>query len=62
MVEQDVGEGGFPFGRVQIGQVDTGIGEGLVGRRKHGKGSGALQGRQQIGLDDRSDQRAVNTG
>ena len=62
VVEENVSQGLLAFGGVKGGKVDAGVSKGLVGWGKDGEGSGALQGGEEIGLDDGSDQRAVDAG
>ena len=62
MVEQDVGEGLATFGGVKGSQVDTSIGERLVGGGEHGKRPSALKRFEQLCLDHSAHQRVVNPG
>ena len=62
VVEENVGQGLLAFGGVKGGEVDASVSKGLVGWGKDGEGSGALQGGEEIGLDDGGDQRAVDAG
>ena len=62
VVEENVGEGLLAFGGVEGSEVDAGVSKSLVGWGKDGEGSGPLQRGEEIGLDDGSDQRAVDAG
>ena len=62
MVEQDVGERGFSFRRVEGRKVNAGVGKGLVGRCEHREGPVALEGLKQFGLHHRGHQRRVIAG
>ena len=60
MVEQDVRQGRLAFGCVEGGKIDARIRKGLVGRCEEGEGSSALQGVEQVRLDDRGYEAAVD--
>ena len=62
VVKENVREGFFALRGVKGTQVNACVGEGLVGRGKHGEGSGPLEGGKQVGLDDGGHERAVDTG
>ena len=61
MREQNFGQRFLPFHRVVRSEVDTRIGEGLIGRGKDRERPDALQGFQQLGLNNRSHKGIVNT-
>ena len=62
MVFQDICEGHFAFGGVEVGQVDVGIGERLVGRCEQRERACALEGGEQVGLDNGCHKGVVYTG
>ena len=62
VVEQNVGQGLLAFGGVEGRKVDASVGKGLIGGRKEGERSGALERLKQFGLDHGAHQRVVNTG
>ena len=62
MVEQDVGEGFLAFRGVERSEVNTGVGEGLVGRGENRERTGALQRFEEFGLDHTGHERIVDAG
>ena len=60
MRQQNFGQSRHAIGRVECGEVNPCIDEGLVGWSEERERPVALQGGQEICLDDRSDQRVVN--
>ena len=58
--EEDVTQRGHAVGGVKSGEVDAGIGKGLVGRGEEREGPLALQSGEQVGLNDGRDQGIVN--
>ena len=62
VVEKDVGECGFAFGRVQRSEVNTCICESLVGRCKDRERTVARKGGKQVCLDNGRNQGIVNPG
>ena len=59
VVKQDVGERGLAFRRVERGQINAGVDEGLVRGCEDRERSSALQGFEQFSLDHTGDQRVV---
>ena len=60
VMEKDGGQRLVFLGRVEVVQVNAGIGEGLVGRRKHRERAGLLERGDQVGVGQCGDQRIVN--
>ena len=58
--EEDVTQRGHAVGGVKSGEVDAGIGKGLVGRGEEREGPLALQSGEQVGLNDGRNQGIVN--
>ena len=62
MVEEDVAQGSLAFWGVEIGQINSRVGKGLVGWRKDREGPIALQGFQQLSLNHAGHQGVVHSG
>ena len=60
VIEQDVGKGGFAFGRVEGSEVDTSRCKGLVGGCEQRERSGALECLEQFCLNNGTHQRGVD--
>ena len=62
VVEQDVREGFLAFGGVEGSEVNTSVGESLVGRGEDGERTGALQRFEEFGLDHTGHERIMDAG
>ena len=62
VVEQDVREGFLAFGCVEGSEVNTSVGESLVGWGEDGERTGALQRFEEFGLDHTGHERIVDAG
>ena len=62
VVQQNVSQGGFAFGRVEDREVDARLGKGLIGGGEDREGPVALQGLEQFGLNHAGHQRVVQAG
>ena len=56
MVKEDIREGRFFFGGLEIVEVNSRIGKGLVGRCKHRERTSSLEGGDQVDVGERSHQ------
>ena len=62
VVEENISEGSVLFRSVKVSQIDTGIGESLVGWGKDSEGPCSLEGGHEVGMSESGNQRVVNTG